>query len=67
VRLRKRPTRIVAYSSAAAALQQSLAALPAVRANQVATWRADPPPSYQAYTRATNDLAKAIAGWRRVT
>jgi iron complex transport system substrate-binding protein len=43
------------------------AALPAVRAKQVARWRADPPPSYQAYTEAMNDLATAIAGWRRVT
>ena len=45
----------------------AFAALPAVRANQVARWRADPPPSYQAYTEAMNDLATAIAGWRRVT
>jgi iron complex transport system substrate-binding protein len=43
------------------------AALPAVRAKQVARWRADPPPSYQAYTEAMNDLATAIAGWSRVT
>ncbi len=42
-------------------------ALPAVRANQLAPWPADPPPSYQAYTKAMNDLATAIAGWRKVT
>jgi iron complex transport system substrate-binding protein len=42
-------------------------ALPAVRANQLARRPADPPPSYQAYTNATNGLATAIAGWRKVT
>jgi iron complex transport system substrate-binding protein len=42
-------------------------ALPAVRADQIANWQADPPPSYQAYTAAMNDLATAIAGWRKVT
>jgi iron complex transport system substrate-binding protein len=45
----------------------AFAALPAVRANQVVRWPADPPPSYQAYTEAMNDLATAIAGWRKVT
>jgi iron complex transport system substrate-binding protein len=45
----------------------AFAALPAVRANQIARWRADPPPSYQAYTEAMNDLATTIAGWRKVT
>jgi iron complex transport system substrate-binding protein len=45
----------------------AFAALPAVRANQIAGWQVDSPPSYQAYTDAMNDLAKAIAGWRRVT
>ncbi|MEA2303569.1 MAG: iron-desferrioxamine transport system substrate-binding protein [Solirubrobacteraceae bacterium] len=45
----------------------AFAALPSVRANQVARWRADPPPSYQAYTAAMNDLATTIAGWRTVT
>jgi iron complex transport system substrate-binding protein len=45
----------------------AFAALPAVRANQVAVWRADPPPSYQTYTEAMNDLATTIAGWRKVT
>jgi iron complex transport system substrate-binding protein len=43
------------------------AALPAVRANQIARWHVDPPPSYQAYTEAMNDMATTIAGWRRVT
>ena len=28
---------------------------------------ADPPPSYQAYTEAMNELATTIAGWRKVT
>ena len=41
--------------------------LPAVRANQIGAWEADPPPSYQQYTKAMNDLAKTIAGWRKVT
>ena len=45
----------------------AFAALPAVRANQIAGWQVDPPPSYQAYARAINDLATAIAGWRRLT
>jgi iron complex transport system substrate-binding protein len=45
----------------------AFAALPAVRANQIARWHVDPPPSYQAYTEAMNDLATTIAGWRRVT
>jgi iron complex transport system substrate-binding protein len=44
----------------------AFAALPAVRANQVAGWQVDPPPSYQAYTDAMNDLTTAISGWRRV-
>jgi iron-desferrioxamine transport system substrate-binding protein len=46
---------------------RAFAALPAVRANQIAGWQATPPPSYQAYTAAMNDLATAIAGWRRLT
>jgi iron complex transport system substrate-binding protein len=45
----------------------AFAALPAVRANQIGRWLVDPPPSYQAYTDAMNDLATTIAGWRRVT
>jgi iron complex transport system substrate-binding protein len=45
----------------------AFAALPAVRANQIGRWQVDPPPSYQAYTRAMNDLATTIAGWRKVT
>jgi iron complex transport system substrate-binding protein len=45
----------------------AFAALPAVRANQIGTWRADPPPSYQAYTGAMTELATTIAGWRKVT
>ena len=45
----------------------AFAELPAVRANQIAAWLPDPPPSYQAYTAMMNDLATAIAGWRRVT
>ena len=42
------------------------AALPAVRANQIGTWHADPPPSYQTYTRTMKELAKAIPGWQKV-
>jgi iron complex transport system substrate-binding protein len=45
----------------------AFAALPAVRANQIARWHVNPPPSYQAYTAAMNDLATTIAGWRRLT
>jgi iron complex transport system substrate-binding protein len=45
----------------------AFAALPAVRANQIAGWQVDPPPSYSAYAAAMNDLATAIAGWRRLT
>jgi iron complex transport system substrate-binding protein len=44
----------------------AFAALPAVRANQVGAWHADPAPSYQAYTETMNDLARTIAGWRKV-
>ena len=44
----------------------AFARLPAVRANQIAAWQVDSPPSYQAYAKAMNDLAAAIAGWRRV-
>ncbi|HEX6714817.1 MAG TPA: ABC transporter substrate-binding protein [Thermoleophilaceae bacterium] len=42
------------------------AALPAVRANQVGSWHASTPPSYQAYTEAMDDLARTIASWRRI-
>ena len=45
----------------------AFAALPAVRANQIAAWQVSPPPSYQAYGDAMNGLAATIAGWRRVT
>jgi iron complex transport system substrate-binding protein len=44
----------------------AFAELPAVRANQIAAWQGDPPPSYQRYTRTLNDLAMAIAGWHKV-
>jgi iron complex transport system substrate-binding protein len=44
----------------------AFADLPAVRANQVGAWQADPPPSYQRYATRMNDLARAIAGWRKV-
>jgi iron complex transport system substrate-binding protein len=45
----------------------AFAALPAVRANQIAEWQVGPPPSYQAYTVAMNHLATTLAGWRRLT
>jgi hypothetical protein len=45
----------------------AFAELPAVRARQIAAWQADPPPSYQRYTKSMNDLARAIAGWHKVT
>jgi iron complex transport system substrate-binding protein len=44
----------------------TFAALPAVRADQIARWQVGPPPSYQAYANAMNDLATTIAGWHRV-
>jgi iron complex transport system substrate-binding protein len=44
----------------------AFAALPAVRANQIGAWQADPAPSYQRYSRSMNDLARALAGWRKV-
>jgi iron complex transport system substrate-binding protein len=44
----------------------AFAELPAVRANQIGAWHADPPPSYQRYTRNIDDLAKTIASWRKV-
>jgi iron complex transport system substrate-binding protein len=44
----------------------AFAELPAVRANQIGAWQADPPPSYQRYSTTTNDLARAIAGWHKV-
>jgi iron complex transport system substrate-binding protein len=37
-----------------------------IRANQIAAWQGDPPPSYQTYTRTLNDLALAIARWHKV-
>jgi iron-desferrioxamine transport system substrate-binding protein len=43
------------------------AELPAVEAHQVGAWRADPPPSYQAYASRMDELAKTIASWRKVT
>jgi iron complex transport system substrate-binding protein len=52
---------------AAAKRIPAFAALPAVRANQIAVWRADPPPAYQSYTTTMNDLASTLAGWRKVT
>ena len=44
----------------------AFAELPAVRANQIAAWQADPPPSYERYQRTMSDLATAIADWRKV-
>ena len=37
-----------------------------VQADQIGAWEADPPPSYQRYTTTMNDLATAIANWRKV-
>lgn len=51
---------------AAAKRIPAFAALPAVRANQIAMWQADPPPAYQSYTATMNDLASTLAGWRKV-
>jgi iron complex transport system substrate-binding protein len=45
----------------------TFAELPAVRANQIGTWHADPPPSYQQYTKNINDLAKTIVSWHKVS
>jgi iron complex transport system substrate-binding protein len=44
----------------------AFAALPAVRANQIGKWHVDPPPSYQGYAAAMNELANTIAGWHKV-
>jgi iron complex transport system substrate-binding protein len=60
-------TRVLSLPLRQAKKIQAFAALPAVRANQVGSWRAVPPPSYQAYTEAMNELATTIAGWHRVT
>jgi iron complex transport system substrate-binding protein len=46
---------------------RAFAELPAVRANQLSAWHADPPPSYQRYSTTINDLARAIGGWHKVT
>ncbi len=59
--------RVVTLPFSTAKSIPSFAALPAVRAGQVGKWRADPPPSYQAYTSVLNELATTIAGWQRVT
>jgi iron complex transport system substrate-binding protein len=45
----------------------AFAALPAVRANQIAGWQVDSPPSYLSYTEAMNALATSITGWGSVT
>jgi iron complex transport system substrate-binding protein len=45
---------------------RTFAELPAARAHQIGAWHGDPPPSYQAYTRAMNDLAATVADWRKV-
>jgi iron complex transport system substrate-binding protein len=52
---------------AAAMKIPGFAALPAVRASQIGTWRTNPPASYPAYTQTMNELAATIASWRRVT
>ena len=59
-------TRADVLPLAAAKRIRVFAELPAVRANQIGMWRADPPPSYQRYTTTMNDLASEIAGWRKV-
>lgn len=53
-------------SSTVAKAIPAFAALPAVRANQIAGWEADPPPSYQAYAQEMNHLATTIERWRKV-
>jgi iron complex transport system substrate-binding protein len=59
--------RVVTLPLSTAKAIPSFAALPAVRANQVGSWRADPSPSYAAYTSVLKELATTIAGWRKVT
>jgi iron complex transport system substrate-binding protein len=44
----------------------AFAELPAVRANLIGAWLADPPPSNQKYRATMSDLARAIVGWRKV-
>jgi iron complex transport system substrate-binding protein len=58
--------RAVFLSARQARAIPAFAALPAVHANQIGEWQVDPPPSYQAYAAAMNDLATTIAGWRKV-
>jgi iron complex transport system substrate-binding protein len=59
--------RTISLPLASAKAIPAFAALPAARANQIGTWRADLPPSYQAYVAAMNELATTIEGWRKVT
>jgi iron complex transport system substrate-binding protein len=59
--------RVVTLPLSTARAIPTFAALPAVRANQIGRWRADPPPSYQTYTSVMNELATTITGWRKVT
>jgi iron complex transport system substrate-binding protein len=59
--------RAIAFPLRQAKAIPAFAALPAVRANQIGRWLGDPPPSYQAYTAAMNDLATTIASWHEVS
>lgn len=59
--------RSIALPRANAKSIPAFAELPAVRANQIGAWHADPPPSYQTYTTTMNELANMIAGWHKVT
>jgi iron complex transport system substrate-binding protein len=59
--------RSIAFPLSAAKAIRPFAELPAVRADQIGPWQADAPPSYQAYTSRMNQLAKTIAGWRKLT
>jgi iron complex transport system substrate-binding protein len=45
----------------------AFAALPAVRAGQIAPWYVEPPPSYQAFTHEMGQMATTMAGWRKLT
>lgn len=55
-----------AMSAADAKKIPTFAALPAVQAGQVGPWEVGPAPTYQAYTKAIDELVATISGWRKL-
>jgi len=45
----------------------TFAALPAVQAGQVGPWEVGPVPTYQAYAKVMNNLARTIGSWHKLT